>query len=416
MGCQTFTYPEKEKGRVFQNMYLNSHEESECCGCSACEQICPRHCINMTENKEGFLYPKVDRSNCIKCGLCKKVCPIENAQEQNQRDICYYGWHKDEHIRLMSTSGAAFIAIAQVCKSWGYRHFYGAAYDEQLQVHHVDNFDFMNPALLRCSKYTQSRMENVYSEIRNYLKNGEKVLFSGTPCQVDGLKKYLGKLSERNLFLVALVCHGVSSPKALSTYLHEVEKNNGTLVKSIKFRDKKMEDGILTHRFTTLKLENGKEITSTSDIYTTTFGIGVMDRESCYKCPYASPSGAGDITIGDFWGIEKKIPEIKNQISKGISLLIPHTNSGERMASEVKKYMELERVPISYALNDRQRQLLRPIERPTRRNVFLKRVLTENKSFHKEAKVAICVWKIDGYKKRIVKKIRSIAGMEKEKQ
>ena len=389
-------------------MYLNSHRDSECCGCSACEQICPHRCIEMTENSEGFLYPEVDRQNCSHCGLCEKVCPIETARKSVQKDSCYYGWHKDESTRSLRTSGAAFIAIAQVCRSWGYRHFYGAAYDERLQVHHIDNLDFKNPELLRCSKYTQSRMENAYAEIRDHLRRGEKVLFSGTPCQVDGLKKFLGKLSEENLFLVALVCHGVSSPKAFSAYLQEVEKNNGSPIKSIKFRDKKKENGVLTHRFTTISLKNGKELASTDDIYTTVFGIGVMDRESCYKCPYASPSGAGDITIGDFWGLDKYIPEIRDEISKGISLLIPHTANGERMIFEAEKHMKLIKVPIRYALNDRQRQLLGPIERPVGRDAFLKRVLVENKSFHKEAKAAIRIWKFEGYRKRFINKMRTI--------
>ena len=401
---------ENEKKGVLQIMYLNSHVESECCGCSACEQICPHHCIKMTENSEGFFYPEVNHANCVQCGLCEKVCPMETAQKQNQEDRCYYGWHKDEGIRSLSTSGAAFIAIAQVCKNWGYRHFYGAAYDEQFQVHHIDDLDFKNPGLLRCSKYAQSRMDNAYAEVRDYLKKGEKVLFSGTPCQVDGLKKYLGKLSERDLFLVALVCHGVSSPRAFYTYLQEVEEGNNSAVKSIRFRDKKEKNGILTHRFTTIVLENGREVASTSNVYTTAFGIGVMDRESCYKCPYASPSGAGDITIGDFWGLEKYVPDISDEIPKGISLLIPHTLGGDRMVSELSKYMMLQRVPLNYALNDRQRQLLGPIERPKKRDIFLKRVLMEKRNFHKEAISAIRDWKIEGYKKRIIGKIQTIMG------
>ena len=153
------------------------------------------------------------------------------------------------------------------------------------------------------------------------------------------MKRYLGKLGEENLFSVALVCHGVSSPKAFSMYLKEVEIENSSSIKNIRFRDKKEEDGKLTHRFTTINLENGKELASTNNVYTTAFGIGVMDRESCYSCPYASPSGAGDITIGDFWGIERYIPEINGEISKGISLLIPHTVVGEQMVSDMERYM-----------------------------------------------------------------------------
>lgn len=394
------------KGRFI--MYLNSFKDCECCGCTACEQICPRHCIKMKENAEGFLYPVANRTNCAHCGLCEKVCPIAKHQRQEQKDICYYGWHKNEVIRSLSTSGAAFVAIAQVCQNLGYEHFYGAAYDKQMKVQHIDNVGFKNPELLRCSKYTQSNMGNVYSEIKGHLRKGQKVLFSGTPCQVAGLKNFLGKLGDKNLFLVAIVCHGVSSPEAFGRYLQEVAKNNKSPIKSIRFRDKKEENGKLTHRFTTINLNNGKQLSSTDNLYTMAFGIGVMDRESCYKCPYASPSGAGDITIGDFWGIENYIPEIKDEISKGISLLIPHTALGERMVLEVEKYMVLKKVPIKYAVNDHQRQLLGPIERPDRRNKFLKHVLIENKSFCKEAAVSIRIWKFEGYKKRILRKIKEI--------
>lgn len=401
---------------MFQNMYLNSYKDSECCGCSACEQICPHHCIRMSENGEGFLYPLIDRNKCVNCGLCEKVCPISNFRKQEQKDCCYYGWHRDEYIRSLSTSGAAFIAIAQVFKNKGYQHFYGAAYDEQLKVHHIDNLHFRNPELLRCSKYTQSRMDNAYSEIRKHLRNGEKVLFSGTPCQVDGLKRYLGQLGRENLVSVALVCHGVSSPKAFSIYLKELENENASSIKSIRFRDKKKENGMLTHRFTTIIFENGKELSSTDNVYTTTFGIGVMDRESCYHCPYASPSGAGDITIGDFWGLEMYVPEVKGEISKGISLLIPHTVVGEQIVLYVGQYMKLEQVPLLFAMNDRQRQLLGPIERPNMRSIFLKRILLKNKKFHKEAQIAICIWRFEGYIKRIIKKIRIITERYKGQQ
>ena len=239
-------------------MYLNSHIASECCGCTACEQICPKKCISMQKNPEGFLYPIVDEISCVKCGLCNKVCPIENHQRKEQEDICYYGWHKNEEIRKLSTSGAAFIGIAQVCKKNGFKHFYGAAYNDSLQVQHIDVPDFNNPELLRCSKYTQSDMTNVYSEVKRNLLKGEKVLFSGTPCQVDGLKRFLGKYNEQDLMLIALVCHGVSSPVAFARYLQEVEKENNSSVLGVRFRDKRISNGTLSHRFTTLTLKDGR--------------------------------------------------------------------------------------------------------------------------------------------------------------
>lgn len=395
-------------------MYLNSQMESECCGCSACEQICPHGCIQMKRNEEGFLYPVVDRASCVQCGLCENVCPIANYQRQEQKDSCYYGWHKDEQTRRSSTSGAAFVAIAQVCREQGYQHFYGAAYGQNLRVYHRDIREFRELELLQGSKYTQSEMADAYAEIKRELLKGEKVLFSGTPCQVDGLKHYLGKTDDQNLMLVALVCHGVSSPAAYGAYLQQVGRDHGSEVVQIRFRDKKEENGQLSHRFTTLILRDGKELASTEDLYTTAFGIGVMDRESCYRCPYASPSGAGDITIGDFWGLEKTVPEISGEISKGISLLIPHTDKAEKLMPELAEYMVLKRVPLAAAINDRQQQLQKPIERPKLRDSFLHSVLAEKKRFTREAKKAILIWRVDGYKKRVKKKINKVLGKNKE--
>lgn len=395
-------------------MYLDSHIARECCGCTACEQICPKKCVRMEKNEEGFLYPIVDRDKCVKCGLCKKICPIENYQSMEQQDVCYYGWHKNEEIRSLSTSGAAFVGISQLCKKYGYKHFFGATYDENLQVHHIDVPEFNNPDMLRCSKYVQSNMLDVYSKVKKYLLKGEKTLFSGTPCQVDGLKRYLKKCDTENLMLIALVCHGVSSPEAFATYLQEVEKDNGSQVVKVKFRDKREEKGILSHRFTTISLKNGKELASTDNIYTMAFGIGVMDRESCYYCPYSSPSGAGDITIGDFWGIEKSMPQLNSEISKGISLIIPHTEKAVKLIGDLSEYMMLERVPLRIAVNDRQRQLQMPIERPKTRNMFLRKVLVERKSFKIEAKKAILIWKINGYIKRISNKVDRMIGRKKD--
>lgn len=396
-------------------MYLNSHIASECCGCTACEQICPKKCISMQKNPEGFLYPIVDEINCVKCGLCNKVCPIENHQRKEQEDICYYGWHKNEEIRNLSTSGAAFIGIAQVCKKNRFKHFYGAAYNDSLQVQHIDVPDFKNPELLRCSKYTQSDMTNVYSEVKRNLLKGEKVLFSGTPCQVEGLKRFLGKYNEQDLMLIALVCHGVSSPVAFARYLQEVEKDNNSSVLGVRFRDKRISNGTLSHRFTTLTLKDGREISSTDDLYTAAFGIGVMDRESCYCCPYASPSGAGDVTIGDFWGIEKTVPHLSSEISKGISLIIPHTEKAVNLMTELSEFMLLEKIPLKSAVNDRQRQLQMPIERPKMRDTFLQSVLVEHRKFKREAQNAVLVWKINGYKKRAVNKLNKVFGRNKVK-
>ena len=382
--------------------YLKSNQDSDCCGCTACEQICPRSCIRMSENSEGFLYPVVDSRRCIQCGLCEKVCPIENYQRVSQNDVCYYGWHRESKIREMSTSGGAFAAIAQALKKKGFIHFYGAVYDDDFSVHHVDILNFKRLDLICGSKYTQSRMDNVYSDVKRNLYKGEKVAFCGTPCQVDGLKKYI-KNEDDNLFLIALVCHGVSSPKAYSKYLSELERTRGTKIKSVKFRDKRRSNALASA--TTIEFENQTVISTTDNEYTTAFRIGVMDRESCYHCPYSSPAGAGDITIGDFWGIEKEKPELNSEIPNGISLMIPHTIKAEELIKMLKEIMIIEKVPLTYAMNEKQPQLTKPLNRPWRRNFFLKRVLLHDCSFHREAQKAIFEWKIRERVKRCFRRI-----------
>lgn len=336
-----------------------------------------------------------DYSTELSYSKTERVTNIDDIQHPAIRNamkmLDMHGWHKNEEIRKLSTSGAAFIGIAQVCKKNGFKHFYGAAYNDSLQVQHIDVPDFNNPELLRCSKYTQSDMTNVYSEVKRNLLKGEKVLFSGTPCQVDGLKRFLGKYNEQDLMLIALVCHGVSSPVAFARYLQEVEKENNSSVLGVRFRDKRISNGTLSHRFTTLTLKDGREISSTDDLYTAAFGIGVMDRESCYCCPYASPSGAGDVTIGDFWGIEKTVPHLSSEISKGISLIIPHTEKAVNLMTELSEFMLLEKIPLKSAVNDRQRQLQMPIERPKMRDTFLRSVLVEHRKFKREAQNAVLV-------------------------
>lgn len=387
-------------------MYLKTFDESECCGCSACEQICPRNCITMKPNEEGFLYPVVDETQCIHCSLCEKVCPVANYERKEQEDICYYGWHKENEIRLKSTSGAAFVGLAQVCAEKGYHYFFGAEYDENLKVHHVGIYGLDNLDKLRCSKYVQSDMGNCYAQIKALVQGGEKVVFSGTPCQVDGLEHFLGKLATQ-VFTIALVCHGCSSPAVFQSYLKEEAAQIGSQIESIKFRDKReTKEGKLSHRFTTLKTASGKVFASTENIYTQIFGIGVADRLSCYSCPYTNESGAGDVTIGDFWGIEQFVPSLKDEVSNGISLIIPHTEKGNQAVQELNQFMEICPVPLKYALNDRQRQLLSPIELPRGRKWFIKHILCEKRPFYKESKKAIYLWKLTGYKKRLIRKIQ----------
>ena len=194
-------------------------EKAFCCGCNACVQRCPKQCISMHEDEEGFLYPRVDKTICIECGLCEKVCPVINQNEPRKPLKVYAAYNKDEKIRRESSSGGVFTAIAeQVIDEGGI--VFGACFDENWEVKHDYTETKEGLKAFRGSKYVQSRIKDNYQKAEHYLKEGRKVLFSGTPCQIAGLKKYLCKEYE-NLLTVDFICHGVPSPKVWRMYLNE---------------------------------------------------------------------------------------------------------------------------------------------------------------------------------------------------
>lgn len=369
-------------------MYFDTNEKKECCGCTACQQICPKKCIKMEQDEEGFFYAKkIDTKACTSCGLCYKVCPFNNKEKENlEEPECYYGWHKDETKRYLSTSGAAFIALVESFLKKNY-YYCGVVYAKDYKsVYHICTNNYSDVLKMRSSKYVQSNMNNCFSNIKQLLKNGEKVLFSGTPCQVYGLINYIGDNLGKNLFTVALVCHGVASPKCFEKYIDEIERKYDSKVNFVKFREKKEHNGELSHRYTAIKLKNGKSFVSTENPYTIVYGLGLMHRPSCTVCPYTTPKRKADITIGDFWGIEDKYPELRSQVSKGISLVLIHTNKGRRSVEDLKEQMELYKVPYTLSMHPRQHQLIRPCEENRRRERFIKRVLDERGEFSKEAR------------------------------
>lgn len=368
-------------------MYLDDYDKTKCCGCTACKQICPKNCIEMVKDNEGFLYAKkINLSKCIECNLCEKVCPLNNSENHSNVPKCYYGWHSNENQRMLSTSGAAFIALAEICKKYEY-YFCGAVYsDDYKNVHHICSNSLNDIYKMRGSKYVQSNIQNCFLEIKELLNKGKKVLFCGTPCQAYGLKKYIGNELDKNLLIVGLVCHGVASPECYKKYIEEIELKYNSKIRSIKFRDKLPDNGVLSHKFTTIKMQNGEFNISTKNPYTLTYGMGLMHRPSCSSCPYTTPIRNIDLTIGDFWGIEDHFPKLKDEVSKGISLILVHTEKGQRIIDELHEVMVLNEVPYTFSLNARQHQLSRPIEENSNRTKFINTVLNENNSFDRTAK------------------------------
>lgn len=296
-------------------------DKKDCCGCSACVQKCPKQCISLIEDDEGFLYPIVDKESCIDCGLCEKVCPVLHQGEPHKPLQVYAAKNKDEEIRRKSSSGGIFTLLAERTIQEGGVVF-GARFDEHWEVRHDYTETVEGLAAFRGSKYVQSRMEDNYRKAEMFLKQGRKVLFSGTPCQVAGLKRFLRKEYE-NLLTVDFICHGVPSPGVWRKYLKEIvarmcDKNSVSTdpismedahVESISFRDKS--SGWQKYSFAlTLSATSRSGVKNTVSLCKifpqNTFMKGFLAdlylRPSCYACAAKCGSSGSDMTIGDLWG------------------------------------------------------------------------------------------------------------------
>lgn len=295
-------------------------QKEHCCGCSACVHICPKHSISFQEDKEGFLYPKVDLETCIDCGLCEKVCPIINQDSEREPQKVFAAKNNDETIRLKSSSGGVFTLLAEkIIEDGGV--VFGARFNENWEVVHDYTDTIEGLEQFRGSKYVQSTVGESFKQAEMFLKAGRKVMFTGTPCHIAGLKKFLRK-DYKNLLAVDFVCHGVPSPLVWRMYLKEEINRYGkeiTAVEDINFRDKNT--GWKTYSLS-IKLADNIIASSvfTDNNYMRAFLSNLSLRPSCYSCPAKSGKSGADITIGDFWGIENVLPELDDDI--GMSVLV----------------------------------------------------------------------------------------------
>ena len=309
--------------------------KQDCCGCGACSQICPRQCIEMKKDEEGFCYPRVDKEVCVNCGLCEKTCPILNAKRDGSgksvRQNTYVAYHLDEKIRLESSSGGVFTALAEdVIQQGGI--VFGAAFDHEYLVHHIGVENLSDLEKLRGSKYLQSRTEDTFREAKAALDQGRRVLYSGTGCQIAGLKAYL-KQDYANLLTVDILCHGVPSPALWTLYLAEMEKKHGGTVRRVSFREKKpgWKNYSVSISFSNNNIEYEKCFRE--EPYMQMFLKNICLRPSCYQCKFKTINSQADITLGDCWGIEKYMPEIDDD--KGISGIFVHSENGESAVSRI---------------------------------------------------------------------------------
>lgn len=302
----------------------------DCTGCHACTNICPKKCIFMKDDNEGFLYPIVDYNICIKCKRCVNVCPINNNIKSYNTPIAYACYNKDENIRLNSSSGGIFSLLAEKMIDRGGVVF-GAVFNDNFEVEHKYIETKENIELLRGSKYVQSKIGTSYRQVKDFLESGREVLFSGTPCQIAGLKNYLVK-AYSNLLTVDLICHGVPSPYVWQKYIKFRENKAGSEISKITFRNKKM--GWKQYSVSFL-FKNNTEYNKiySNDLYMTAFLKNISLRPSCYNCRFKTLNRPSDITLADFWGVQNIFPEIDDD--KGASLIFINSQLGEKIYSEI---------------------------------------------------------------------------------
>ncbi len=333
--------------------------KKDCCGCGSCVQICPAGCIRFMTDEEGFSYPETDADRCIGCGACERACPVLKERCQDAADDgsvypepkAFGGQAKDEIIRYYSSSGGIFSVLAEKILEQG-GVVYGASVDPDIRVKHIGVETKEDLALLRGSKYVQSSTENSYSEIRNHLKNGRKVLFAGTPCQTAGLYHFLGRNRQDNLITVDFICHGVPSPGVFADYVAWLESRYSAKITGFRFRlkDKGWNQSGL-QLGTEITFENGEVIRhypAFNDYFMNGFLDDVCLRPSCHDCAFKSvPKQYADITIADFWGLNKVCPALND--NGGTSLILVNTAKGGRMLQSVSSGLLLRRVDYAAA-------------------------------------------------------------------
>lgn len=322
-------------------------QKQNCCGCQACYNICPKGAIRMKEDEYGFKYPEVDREKCVECGLCDKVCPIINSKKIDKvQRYAYACINKNEDIRKQSSSGGIFTLLAQsILLKNGV--IFGAAFDENNNVKHICVEKEEDLYKLRGSKYIQSDINKTYKQAEEKLKDGHVVLFTGTPCQIQGLKAFLNKQYAK-LYTADIICHGVPSPKVWNRYKSEIEKNNNSQIEKVTFRDKST--GWHTYSFNAKFKSSDKFIEKfNNNNYMKVFLNDLSLRDSCYDCKFKGEKNrASDITLADFWGVEKVLPNMDD--NKGTSLVIINSQAGENLFNMIKENIIYQKVDLTQAI------------------------------------------------------------------
>lgn len=356
-------------------MNISVLEKNKCFGCGSCFQSCQKNAISMKEDDEGFCFPEVDDEKCGDCSVCVKKCPSLSPLGKNHfEQETFAALYNNDSVCRNSASGGAFAAFAiKILDKKG--TVFGCAYDDDLNAIQTKIGKKEDLIKLQGSKYVSSDSKNTFIETKNELLNGETVLYSGRPCQIAGLRKFLGKEYE-NLITVDLVCHGVPSQKLFSKYLEWLGRKNRGKIIYYGFRDKDVGGWSCGGKFKTKTKTKTKTNEASCDPYYASFLRGETYRMSCYGCPFANTERVGDLSICDFWGVEKFYPEIDT--SKGVSGIIVNSEKGKRFFEECKNDFTLKEIKLD-ELKTQNTNLNHPTPMPEKRKTVYQDCIVNGK-------------------------------------
>lgn len=319
------------------------NKAEECSGCSACQSVCPKDAITMKPDERGFLYPVVDEAKCVDCGKCKSVCEFsDNYNKSNllENPKVYAVKHKDDIVRDRSRSGGMFVACADYILNSKNGVVYGCGFDEKLDAVHMRIDSYKDIKSLQGSKYVQSDMGDCFKMAKKDLDDGKYVLFSGTPCQTAGFRSYVGDyIYDDRLIVCDLVCNSIPTPKVYQDYRKFIENKYESKIIRFNFRDKSR--GWNTH-IESCELENGEKIFS--KFYTELYYMKTITRPSCTVCKFTNTKRPSDITLGDFWGVDKVVENFDD--NKGVSTVMLNTEKGIVLFDEIKNNLYFEEVSL----------------------------------------------------------------------
>lgn len=383
--------------------------EHKCTGCMACVDACPTNCISSTVGTDGFKYSIIDESKCVSCGKCYSVCPLVTQEKHREEQHLFAAYSADHNGQNGGSSGGIFELLAKYFIGQGY-YICGAAFEGTILKHRVISFAEDIKPLLK-SKYIQSDMEGIYTQIVGLLKKGEKVFYCGTPCQVSAVINTVPTALRDNLFTADIICHGVPSQKVFDEYIKTLEKKHGGKVSDFSFRvkDNKYKHA---HGYSYKVTKDGKT-SVVNGIYTNSsfynaFKNYLIFRNGCYDCQYATLQRVSDITLADFWGIEKY--EFKGNVDTGVSMIITNTKKGYGVFASVKENTVSKEFPVQYGI-DSNHCLTHTTKKPKNRDVIIKE-LSENgyeqtaKKYFKCSHIRKAYWLIPPKARNLIRKMR----------